>query len=90
MPDAAEHDIYKLRAAFGDWLRIRLQHEERLLERYGPTLSAEVSPGQKINMLFSQLAIDAEHSALLMRLLEGKEPLPEPPPLKNAYPDYPD
>jgi hypothetical protein len=31
---------------------------------------------------------DVQHSALLRRLLEGKEPLPEPPPLMNSYPDY--
>ena len=37
---------------------------------------------------FSQLRADIDHSALLHRLLEGKEPLPEPPPLKNSYPDY--
>lgn len=39
---------------------------------------------------FAQLRADASHSALLRRLLSGKEPLPEPPPLKHAYPDYPD
>ncbi len=31
---------------------------------------------------------DALHSALLRRLLSGKEPLPEPPPLRHSYPDY--
>lgn len=31
---------------------------------------------------------DVDHSALLNRLLDGKEPLPEPPPLMNSYPDY--
>lgn len=33
---------------------------------------------------------DADHSALLFRLLRGREPFPEPPPLLNAYPAYPD
>lgn len=37
---------------------------------------------------FTQLAADADHSALLYRLLSGKEPLPEPPPLRHGYPDY--
>lgn len=37
---------------------------------------------------FNQLAADALHSALLYRLLSGKEPLPEPPPLYMGYPDY--
>lgn len=31
---------------------------------------------------------DAEHSALLRRLLAGKDALPEPPPLANRYPWY--
>ena len=31
---------------------------------------------------------DADHSALLRRLLEGKQPLQEPPPLANKYPWY--
>ena len=34
------------------------------------------------------LNIDASKSALLDRLLEGKEPLPEPPPLSFSYPWY--
>lgn len=33
-------------------------------------------------------ADDAEHSALLRRLLAGKEPLPDPPPLADRYPWY--
>lgn len=37
---------------------------------------------------FGQLAADADHSALLYRLLSGKGPLPEPPPLSHGYPDY--
>ena len=35
-----------------------------------------------------QLEVDIDHSALLRRLLSGKEPLPQPPPLKHSYPDY--
>lgn len=31
---------------------------------------------------------DIDHSALLNRLLSGKEPLPEPPPLFYGYPCY--
>ena len=31
---------------------------------------------------------DIDHSALLNRLLSGKEPLPEPPPLFFGYPAY--
>lgn len=35
-----------------------------------------------------QLRADIDHSALLQRLLSGKEPLPHPPPLSYSYPDY--
>jgi hypothetical protein len=35
-----------------------------------------------------RMTIDIEHSALLQRLLQGKEPLPHPPPLACAYPWY--
>jgi hypothetical protein len=31
---------------------------------------------------------DADHSALLLRLLSGKEPLDKPPPLRHSYPAY--
>jgi len=35
-----------------------------------------------------QLRADADHSALLQRLLEGKDPFPEPPPRSHSYPNY--
>jgi hypothetical protein len=35
-----------------------------------------------------QMRIDIEHSALLRRLLQGKEPLSHPPPLTCGYPWY--
>lgn len=31
---------------------------------------------------------EVDHSALLQRLLQGKLPLPVPPPKRHAYPDY--
>jgi hypothetical protein len=31
---------------------------------------------------------DVDHSALLHRLLEGKDPLPDPPPRSMSYPWY--
>ena len=37
---------------------------------------------------FQSLVCDIDHSALLCRLFSGKKPLPEPPPIKNSYPDY--
>lgn len=36
----------------------------------------------------SSLKIDIDHSALLQRLLEGKDPLPIPPPRSFSYPWY--
>jgi hypothetical protein len=35
-----------------------------------------------------QLIADIDHSALLERLLDGQEPLPEPPPRAYSYPWY--
>lgn len=35
-----------------------------------------------------QLAVDMSHSALLQRLLEGKEPFEDPPPLSYSDPWY--
>ncbi len=34
--------------------------------------------------------VEVDHSALLTRILDGKDPLPEKPPLKDGYPDYQD
>lgn len=80
------------------WLQLKFKHENRgmvvsqLREMVGKTLDRE-----RHEMIFwremlgiAQLCADADHSALLRRLLEGKEPLPEPPPIRNAYPIYPD
>lgn len=37
---------------------------------------------------FQQLCADIDHSALLRRLIEGKQPLPIPPPRAIGYPWY--
>lgn len=42
--------------------------------------------GQKL--LPSRLMVDMSHSALLRRLLSGKEPLEKPPPKRFSYPCY--
>ena len=60
------------------WLRLRVQHESNLRIRHPDPRG------------ITQLAADVDHSALLLRLLRGREPLPEPPPLEHAYPLYPD
>ncbi len=36
----------------------------------------------------TQFRANMWHSSLLARLLQGKEPLPEPPPLAYSYPNY--
>jgi hypothetical protein len=44
--------------------------------------------GKKPASCFTQLAADFAHSALLTRMLDGKEPLPQPPPVSYSYPWY--
>lgn len=62
------------------WLQIRLTHEPRF---------REMLENRKPSEIVAQLGADIQHSALLHRLIcEAKEPLPVPPPLVNAYPDY--
>lgn len=75
-PSTARHLV-------GVWLRTRIAHEVGLADRYRYL----VKEGD-VKAIFQQLAADAEHSALLLRLFEGKDPLPEPPPLRHSYPDY--
>lgn len=62
-----------LRTVVGKWLRIRGQFDVH---------------SNSLEQGFTQLAADAEHSGLLVRLLAGKEPLPKPPPRQNSYPWY--
>lgn len=65
---------------FSRWLRLKEEHERdfgRGEKRWYPGELRRHIP-------------DVDHSALLFRLLRGREPLPEPPPLENGYPVYPD
>lgn len=83
----SELDIYTIRSKVAHWFRIRAEFEGAKHMRFildSPHLTTE----QKVRQIFYQLAADVDHSALLIRLLEGKDPLPEPPPLRHAYPDY--
>ena len=92
-----------MRSRVGLWLRTRDRYkvdrehpdtgrEEKLIDgwvayRYsGPRKWSPLTPGPPL----IQLAADAEHSALLERLLLGREPLPELPFIQDAYPVYPD
>lgn len=43
---------------------------------------------QNINLDIDRFYSDASHSALLKRLLDGKEPLPKPPIKTHSYPNY--
>ncbi len=67
------------RRQFARWLEVRLKHEERGAGRVIDQMS---------DQYWYQLQADILHSSLLLRLLSGKEPLPEPPPLRHGYPDY--
>ena len=44
--------------------------------------------GIKLPISITQLAADIDHSALLIRLLEGKKPLEKAPPKTFSYPNY--
>lgn len=57
--------------AFSRWLEIYAQHSEKA------PIGEEAA---------FQIRIDADHSALLFRLLSGKEPLPVPPPTYMSRP----
>lgn len=66
------------RRQFSRWIRVRVEHDQRkgrVIERMS-------------EQDWGQLVADIEHSSLLLRLLSGKDPLPEPPPRAYGYPDY--
>lgn len=58
--------------AVAEWLRVR----------------AEARGDKAGRLLAASLEVNADHSALLERLLEGRQPLPEPPPRAYSYPWY--
>ena len=75
--------LAQLKIAFRTWLQIRAEHDEALrvmLKSYAARPDA----------FAAQFAADIDHSALLQRLLSGKQPLPEPPEKLHGYPNYPD
>jgi len=55
------------------WLAVRIEHQ---------------NAPQEVKDVWQQLTADIDHSALLGRLLEGKEPFDIPPPLSYSYPWY--
>ena len=66
-----------LSMCFSEWLRIKGQFEKRWKEMLPEHRLAALDP-------------DFWHSALLYRMaVEGKDPLPEPPPTEHSYPVYP-
>lgn len=70
---------YFARRQFARWIRVRLEHEVCGKGRVIDKMSEQD---------WVQLMADIEHSPLLLRLLSGKDPLPEPPPLAHGYPNY--
>ena len=85
MEPLTPEQIAFVRRQVSRWLGIKFKWE-------GSNFGQSGQPGDRWKDIpqIGALIPDADHSALLWRLLEGKEPLPEPPPLKHAYPDYPD
>lgn len=83
------------------WLQLKFEHEngsvterdgEKVVSRTVKRWSAEKLANDARYGIAStgQLIPDVDHSALLYRLLRGRDPLPEPPPLAHSYPVYPD
>lgn len=67
-------DAYALRSLVGKWLRLRAQHIE---DSVGISLWDKDGqmPKDEQRRVLQQLANDAEHSDLLVRLFKGEEPL---------------
>ena len=80
MEELTADQQYFARRQFVRWLRVRLEHERRGVGRVIDHMNEQ---------RWGQLMADIEHSSLLLRLLSGKDPLPEPPPLSHGYPVYP-
>lgn len=83
MEPLTEEQIAFARRQVARWLRIKFHWE-------GSNFGTNGGDRWKDVPQVGALVPDADHSALLWRLLSGKEPLPEPPPLDHAYPVYPD
>lgn len=66
----SELDVYALRNAVGRWLRIKA---ERPFEQ-GQRSATECLVARGAQAMYQQLANDAEHSDLLIRLFMGEEP----------------
>ena len=80
MESLAPEQIRFVCRQIGRWLYLKEQHERNFGRGERRWKDGELT----------RLTVDVDHSALLYRLLSGKEPLPEPPPLEHAYPKYPD
>lgn len=88
MTPLTQEQAYFARTQFRRWLQIKEQFEQT--SRWNSVTNQFVRGYRWGTNQLSFLSADIDHSALLVRLLEGKEPLPEPPPLEHAYPVYPD
>lgn len=64
--------------------------QRAILDAIGTWITTAQREGYEPLSGWTNAYAEVMHSALLRRLLSGKEPLPEKPPLKYAYPDYPD
>lgn len=66
-------DAYALRSIVARWLRIRTEHIADSIGIAGGSVHLGVSEQRAV---LAQLANDADHSDLLVRLFMGEEPLP--------------
>lgn len=76
LPELTIDQYRAITEAFTAWLSLKAEHETRWTDEQRACLR--------------QLVPDIFHSSLLHRMIyERRLPLPEPPPLQNAYPQYP-
>lgn len=94
MSGALTEEQYRAMAeAVSRWLMIRARHDRHFRELLSRWPLPEDEDGDRLyaERIARQLGADIWHSALLWRMLvEGKRPLPEPPPLEHSYPVYPE
>lgn len=65
------------------WVALRLKWESRVEDNIN-----DLGWEEAMKWLLVPNSPDVHHSALLQRLLSGKEPLPVPPPKSHSYPWY--
>ena len=65
-----------------------LEFRKQIAQSVVSWLTILVLEGRRYQNRLHRMSVDLDHSALLRRLLEGKPPLPVPPPSSYGYPWY--